>query len=144
MGALFITGFVIGPVLRSLGAPPANPDVLVHSIEGNTLNYLVFLIPVTWGSAAFGEELLMRGFVYHRFSALAGPAWGMVLQAALFGLGHMYQGYTGVMSLFVVGLVFGWGYLRAGRNLWPVIVAHGLIDTLSITLVYLGYAQTEP
>ncbi len=76
-GALFLTGFVLGPVLRSLGAPPANPDVLVHSIEGNTFNYLVFLFPVTWGSAAFGEELLMRGFVFHRFSALAGPpgAW---------------------------------------------------------------------
>jgi hypothetical protein len=68
----------------------------------------------------------------------------VLLQALVFALGHAYQGVTGVVNLFVVGLILGYVYLRGGRNLWPVIVAHGLIDTLSTTLVYLGYGQQPP
>lgn len=139
--AFAVTGFVVAPLLRTLGLPPPDTSILVELIERDTLNYLLFLIPVAWGSAAFGEELLLRGFVLHRLTSLLGSRWGVVLQALLFALGHAYQGPSGVLTLFVVGLVFGFGYLRAGRNLWPVITAHGLIDTVSITLLYLGYGQ---
>lgn len=138
---IVLTGFVITPLMRSLGAPPPDPTLLVEVIEGNPTNYLLFLIPVAWGSAAFGEELLLRGFLLHRFATLLGSPAGVLLQALVFAVGHAYQGVTGMVNLFVVGLVLGYVYLRAGRNLWPVIVAHGLIDTLSITLVYLGHAQ---
>jgi hypothetical protein len=142
---ILVTSFVVTPLLRALGAPPVDPTLLVDAIEGNTAVYLMFLIPVTWGSAAFGEELLARGFLLQRFELLTRSTAGAVfLQALLFALGHGYQGITGVLSLFVVGLILGYFYLRAGRNLWPVIVAHGLIDTISITLVYLGYGQPAP
>lgn len=142
--AIVLTSFILTPILRSFGAPPMDASLLQREIEGDTVGYLVFLIPVAWGSAAFGEELLLRGFVLHRFSLLAGTTGGVVLQALLFALGHAYQGITGLANLFVIGLVFGYFYLRAGRNLWPVIAAHGLIDTVSITLLYLGYAEPAP
>jgi len=29
-------------------------------------------------------------------------------------------------------------YLADGRNLWPLIVAHGLVDTVNLTLLHLG------
>lgn len=138
---IVVTSFIITPLLRALGAPPMDASLLANAIEDDTTSYLLFLIPVAWGSAAFGEELLLRGFVLHRFSALAGTGTGVVLQAVLFALGHAYQGVTGMANLFVVGLIFGIAYLRAGRNLWPVIAAHGLIDTVSLTLLYLGFAQ---
>ena len=141
VGAFVITGFLVTPVLRELGAPPVDTSLLVNAIEGNTLVYLLFLFPITWGSAAFGEELLARGFLLQRFSLLLGTTGGMVMQAFVFALGHVYQGFTGMVSLFVVGLILGYVYLRAGRNLWPVIIAHGLINTFSITLVYLGYGD---
>ena len=141
VGAFVVTGFLVTPVLRELGAPPVDASLLVDAIEGNTAVYLLFLFPVTWGSAAFGEELLARGFLLQRFSLLLGTTGGMVMQALVFALGHGYQGFTGMVNLFVVGLVLGYVYLRSGRNLWPVIVAHGLINTLSITLVYLGYGD---
>jgi hypothetical protein len=141
---ILLTGFVVTPLMRSFGAPPPDPSLLVEAIEGNRTNYLLFLIPVSWGSAAFGEELLLRGFLLHRFTSLLGSAGGVLLQALVFALGHAYQGVTGVVNLFVVGLILGYVYLRGGHNLWPVIVAHGLIDTLSTTLVYLGYGQQPP
>jgi uncharacterized protein len=132
---------VITPLLRWLDAPPVDASVLVHVIEGDLSAYLLFLIPVGWGSAAFGEELLLRGFVLNRLALLFGTHAAVVLQALLFGLGHAYQGVTGMVNIFFVGIVFGVVYLRAGRNLWPVIAAHGIIDTISITLIYLGYAD---
>jgi uncharacterized protein len=136
-----ITGLVITPILRALGAPPVDIAILVDLIEGDRTMYLLFLIPVGWGSAAFGEELLLRGFVLNRFALLFGTSWAVVLQALLFSLGHAYQGITGVVSLFVVGLLLGIVYLRAGGNLWPVIVAHGIIDTISISLIYFGFGD---
>ncbi|MFW6092398.1 MAG: CPBP family intramembrane glutamic endopeptidase [Pseudomonadota bacterium] len=141
-GIVLIVNFALTPLLRSLGAPPIDLAPLAEVIQGDTTNYLLFLVPVAWGSAAFGEELLLRGFVLHRLSLVAGVGWGVVLQAVLFSLGHAYQGVTGMITLFVVGVLFGYLYLRAGRNLWPVIAAHGLIDTISLTLLYLGYADT--
>lgn len=142
MAIVVVTAFLVTPALRALGAPPMDTGLLVEIIEGNTAAYLVFLLPVAWGSAAFGEELLLRGFVLHRFAGLLGAGWGLALQALLFALGHAYQGVTGMINLFVVGLLLGWLYLRAGRNLWPAIAAHGLVDTLSLTLIYLGFAES--
>jgi uncharacterized protein len=142
LGVIYLTiGLVITPLLRWLGAPPVDASILVDVIEGDLTQYLLFLIPVAWGSAAFGEELLLRGFVLDRFALLFGTHTAVVLQALLFSLGHAYQGITGVVGIFFVGVAFGAVYLRAGRNLWPAIIAHGIIDTISITLIYLGHAE---
>jgi membrane protease YdiL (CAAX protease family) len=141
---VFVTllgAFVLGPLLRWFGAPPVQLQPLIDMVEGDLATYLVFLFPIVWGSAAFGEELLLRGFVFDRLETLCGTIWAVPLQAGLFALGHAYQGITGVVNIFVVGLVLGLVYLRAGRNLWPVIAAHGFINTFSITLVYLGYGE---
>jgi membrane protease YdiL (CAAX protease family) len=61
----------------------------------------------------------------------------VVLQALLFGLSHYKQGQTGVLLACVVGLVCGIFYAR-GCNLWPLIVCHGLLDTLSLVGLYAG------
>lgn len=139
-----LTGFVITPLLRIVGVPPPDTTMLAEVIEGDLTNYLLFLVPVAWGSAAFGEELLLRGFLLNRLAAVHGTTAGLILQALVFSLGHTYQGLGGVVNIFVVGLVLGWFYLRAGRNLWPAIAAHGLIDTVGITLLYLGFATQPP
>lgn len=136
-----LTGFVVAPLLESLDAPALDVSLIEDAVKGNLAAYLWFLIPVTWGSAAFGEELLARGFLLHRFEGLAGTQVAVVAQALIFAAGHFYQGVTGVANIFVVALVLGWVYVRVGRNLWPVIIAHGAIDTIGITLLYLGYGE---
>jgi membrane protease YdiL (CAAX protease family) len=40
--------------------------------------------------------------------------------------------------MFLAALIIGAVYLRSGRNLWVVIIAHGLIDTLKFSLIYAG------
>ncbi len=135
------TTLLLTPVLQKSGVPPIDIRVLRDLIEGNITGFLIFVIPVSWGSAAIGEELLVRGFLLHRISSLSNDVVAVILQAALFALAHFYQGLMGVANIFVLALIFGTFYIRLGRNLLPLILAHGIIDTVSITLLYLGLAD---
>jgi len=40
---------------------------------------------------------------------------------------HLYQGVAGVLTVVPVGLLFGFWFART-RQLWPLIVAHALLD----------------
>ena len=132
---------LITPLLQAMNAPTTDIKLLTDSIEGNTLNYVVFMIFIVWGSAGFGEELVARGFILDRFTRVFGAPMAIVAQAVLFGLAHSYQGITGMVHVFVLAFVFGVVYVKCGRNLWPVIMAHGLMDTLGITAIYLGQGE---
>lgn len=110
-------------------------------LQGNLGEYLYWLIPIAWGSAAFGEELLFRGFLQSRLMrAFAGaPAvLAVVAQAAIFGALHAYQGAGGAILAGVTAMIIGGIYALNGRNLWACILLHGLVDTISITAIYLG------
>jgi membrane protease YdiL (CAAX protease family) len=132
----------VGPILDALDVPPMDYGLFSALLEGNTVMYLWMLLPVSWGSAAFGEELLVRGFLQHRLTGLAGARVAVLLQAFIFALAHFYQGLGGMVNVFIVGLVFGAIYLRCGRNLVPLFIAHGLIDTFAMTVFYLGSAES--
>lgn len=111
------------------------------AIVGNT-PMLLEMLAISWTTAAFGEEVLFRGFLQSRLQALLGARRGAGViavgaQAVVFGLAHAYQGPTGVLIAAAIGLVFGLILLRV-RTLWPVIVAHGLIDTVSMLALYAG------
>ncbi|MEN8374326.1 MAG: type II CAAX endopeptidase family protein [Gemmatimonadota bacterium] len=117
-------------------------------LEGNLPLLLFFLGPIAWGTAAFGEEMVVRGFLLDRLSivfAREHRAWGVAVavQAILFGLAHAYQGVSGVVTTATLGLVLGIAYLKVGRNLWPVIIAHGVADTVSLIAIYLGALPTS-
>jgi len=112
-------------------------------LRGNTARYLLLLIPISWGTAAFGEELLFRGFLARRLADAFGGSGRAELaaavgQATLFGLGHAYLGPRGMLNAGGLGLLAGLCYRWNGRNLWPLIVAHGLVDSVGMTVLYLG------
>lgn len=123
-----------------LGWPPMQSGRL-GSVQGS-LPALLGLLAIAWTTAALGEELLFRGFLQGRLQALLGPRRGAGLLAAaaqglVFGLAHAYQGATGILVTGCLGLVFGLLYLRT-KSLWPLVIAHGLIDTLSLLALYAG------
>jgi membrane protease YdiL (CAAX protease family) len=144
-GAYLLVGAMVAllfPVLH-LARPGIGP--LAH-VRGNLGEYLYWMIPVTWASAAFGEEMLFRGFFFSRLlrmfpaSRLAVAA-AVLLQAVLFGSLHLYLGVSGALVAGLMGIVLGAVYLFGGRNLWPGIILHGLIDSTSITVVFLGLVK---
>ncbi len=59
-----------------------------------------------------------------------------LLQAGLFGLAHAYQGPAGMISTGAIGLAMAVFYLSTKRNLWIPILAHGLLDTIGLTLLW--------
>ena len=113
-------------------------------IEGNLRQYLI-LIALSWISAGFGEEMFFRGFVITRLqTALDGTrlasALAVLLAALLFGYVHFYyQGLTGLVNATAIGLIFGTFFLLYKRNLWPLVLAHGFINSLGFTSDFMGW-----
>ncbi|MDB5446566.1 MAG: Abortive infection protein [Phenylobacterium sp.] len=133
-----VTAQLLFPLLH-LTAPAVPP--FLQRAQGHLGEYLYWMIPVTWGSAAFGEEMLFRGFVLDRLDELLGRraiGAAVLLQGLLFGAAHAYLGASGAIIAGVLGLVLGSAFVLGGRNLWPCIVIHGLVDSTSITAVFLG------
>jgi membrane protease YdiL (CAAX protease family) len=84
----------------------------------------------------WAEEIIVVGFLFTRLRQLRfTPVAAVLITSALRGLYHLYQGFGAGLGNFVMGLVFGYVYLRTGR-LWPLIVAHALIDAVA----FVGYA----
>lgn len=116
-------------------------------LRGNELALAAWLT-IAWTTAAFGEEIFFRGYLIQRITALFGgttlAVWaGVIGQSLLFGIGHAYQGPVGIVGATMSAFLFGSFYilsspLTGGRNLWPLIIAHGIWDTLGITLIYLN------
>lgn len=116
------------------------------SLRGDLVAFLTILA-IAWTTAAFGEELLFRGFLLTRLQlALPEKHGGTVLaiafQAFLFGIAHAYLGPRGVATAMLVGVIYATWYVRRGRNLWPLFIAHGLTDTVSLTAIYSGLLPT--
>ena len=112
------------------------------NLPGNLPVYL-FWLAIAWIIGGFTEELLFRGFLISRFERLFTKFPGAVfiavaLQALLFGQQHYYyQGTTGLITTGLLAVASGLLYLAFKRNLWPLIISHGLINTVGLTVIFL-------
>ena len=111
-------------------------------LRGN-VTALIFGLIVVWTLAAFGEELIFRGYLMNTLARILGnkkEGWifACIINSILFGLGHTYQGISGVILLAIVGLLYALFYLGSGRNLWVPILMHGLYDTSAFIVIFLG------
>jgi membrane protease YdiL (CAAX protease family) len=82
-------------------------------------------------SAGICEETVFRGFLQRQFTAWTKnlPA-GILASAAVFGAGHMYQGWRSAILIGIYGVMFG--VLAAWRrNLRPGMMAHAWQDSIS-------------
>jgi membrane protease YdiL (CAAX protease family) len=81
-------------------------------------------------TAGVCEEILFRGFLI-RFlheGPLALPLAGaLAASTVVFGLGHAYQGFKGVVTTATGGVAFGLLFLLSG-SLVPCIILHALLD----------------
>ena len=112
-----------------------------NEIEGN-LPFFILLVILAWSTIAFGEEMYYRAFLITRmvdFTAI-GRWLAILIAGVIFGVVHFAEGSLGILSNGAFGILFGWIYVRSGRNLWITIIGHGLINTLRFTLLYVGAA----
>jgi membrane protease YdiL (CAAX protease family) len=133
--------FVTNPLLTRLtGTPPDLEDF--RPLIGN-FKLLPLGLAAAWSLAAFGEELVYRGYLMNRLADLANPsraAWIFSLIAAslAFALAHTYQGPAGVAEAGIDGFLLGLLYLGCDRSLSLPIIAHGVTDTVDVLLIFLG------
>jgi membrane protease YdiL (CAAX protease family) len=96
-------------------------------------------IPVLIVSAfanGWAEEVIVVAFLLTRLRQLrVNPVAALLASSLLRGAYHLYQGFSAGLGNVVMGLVFAYVWQRTGR-LWPLIIAHGIIDTIA----YVGYA----
>lgn len=116
---------------RTLGL---NADVIPAAIN-DTWWRAPMLIVIAFANG-FAEEVIVVGYLLTRLPQLrVSPRVALACSALLRGAYHLYQGFGAGLGNIAMGLVFGYAWQRTGR-LWPLILAHGLIDTVA----FVGYA----
>lgn len=126
-----VPGLALYQIARILG--------LNASVEPAELNDTWWRIPVLL-LLAFGnswaEEVIVVGFLLTRLRQLKVNPWtALVVSSLLRGAYHLYQGFGAGLGNVAMGLVFGYAWQRTGR-LWPLIIAHALIDAVA----FVGYS----
>jgi CAAX protease family protein len=91
---------------------------------------------ITAFANGWAEEVIVVAFLLTRLRQLrVDPLAAMLASGLLRGAYHLYQGFSAGLGNVVMGLVFAYVWRRTGR-LWPLIIAHGIIDSVA----YVGYA----
>jgi uncharacterized protein len=109
-------------------------------VQGN-LELTIYGVCYAFIGAGFYEEFMFRGFLMQGLAMCLGASRGAwisacLIQAALFGAAHAYQNPLGMAITGTLGLLMGVIVLASGRNLWPVIIGHGLYDASRFVLFY--------
>ena len=94
------------------------------------------MLVLTAFADGWAEEVIVVGYLLTRLGQLGvGPRAALVWSSLLRGAYHLYQGFGAGLGNIAMGLVFGYAWQRTGR-LWPLVIAHGVIDTVA----FVGYA----
>ncbi len=140
-----VLGTLVVDPLTAHYFPAAKAPAMAETIPHNPIAALSALALV-WTFAAFGEEVGYRGYLTKRAADLGAGTraswWAATLVVSvLFGFGHFYKGPAGIIDSGIAGLILGAAYLLSGRVLWTTILAHGLIDTTGVVLLFFGLAD---
>ena len=104
-------------------------------LKGNWIHFFTIIPFILLQSAL--EELLDRGFLINWLERLFSKTSfattiAVLLQAIIFGFRHSYDISERSITVAIIGLVMGIAYVKFGRNLWPLIIAHCLLNTMSM------------
>lgn len=117
-------------IAQSLGV---NVTIVPDALSDHWWRIPALVLSACANSAA--EEIVVVAFLLTRLRALG---WSdnsaLAASALLRGSYHLYQGLGGGLGNVVMGVIFGRFWQRTGR-LWPLIIAHALIDIVA----YVGY-----
>ncbi|WP_405566950.1 CPBP family intramembrane glutamic endopeptidase [Polaribacter sp. Asnod6-C07] len=132
--------FLIDPILINWFG---NYDLSsINDIRGDFLGYSILLL-IVWVFAAFGEELLFRGYYMKGIARLLGnnnKAWifSSFITSLYFGISHAYQGLIGVVSVFLWSFAISLLFNKNRNNLLLLVLIHGIYDTIGVTFIYLN------
>jgi hypothetical protein len=121
LGVLLFVPAKLMFVLRGMIVSPNTPGLLAGQIA------LPIIIISSILTGIF-EELMEVGYII-KVTEKHGMWTAVVISALIRAVLHFYQGAAGMACVFVIGVTFGLVYWKL-RKLWPLIVAHILIDII--------------
>jgi len=126
--ALWGLWMVIGLIWNRWSGPSHAASIQTLLPQGTLETVLWIGVSV---SAGICEELTFRGYFQRQFAALThSRSLALIIQAALFGIGHGYQGIEACARIALLGLLYGVVALWR-RSLRPGMMAHAWGDIIS-------------
>ena len=143
IGIFILNDFLIQPLIEFYFGKIDLSEV--SFIEGNLLNYVVFIL-LGWVFGGFCEEIIYRGYVLKRLAIILGDtnkAWlfSAIMASIVFGFAHNYQGPSGIIVTAILASLFGLIFMCNKNNLIVLVLTHGIYNMIAITLIYLGKAR---
>ncbi len=143
LSALLLQLFDVGvlmPILNRLTGTTINYSGFAN-LQGNPRQLLMLLF-VGWSLAAFGEEIVYRGYLQKLLGEIFGKNLGSVvvtigISSLVFGLAHLEQGMIGVVLTTFDAIIFSLLKRKFNDNLWAAIFAHGFYNTIGLIFFYL-------
>lgn len=134
----FLAASFIGNLVAYQGPPPMPSGAI---LEGAPLVFLAWWTTLVMSATvAVAEEVLYRGWAQTELAARTNRVVGLVVMAFFFGLQHaaltpldLQAQLARFVTTFLAGLMFGALYLWRKR-LWPLIIAHWLLDVVGLGL----------
>jgi membrane protease YdiL (CAAX protease family) len=116
-GAAYAVATLLGP-----SSAKSVDSLLPHSL------FEILLWSATCVTAGICEEIVFRGYLQRQLHALGGSiAAAVASQGVIFGIFHGYQGWKNVITISVLGILFG--LLAAWRkNLRANMIVHAWAD----------------
>jgi membrane protease YdiL (CAAX protease family) len=130
---LFYGMIFLERVLQASGlSAPSTPLPSFLAAKGMAQSFRATLLVIVVAAA---EETIFRGYLILRLQTVfSSPAAAVVLSAAIFSLGHGYEGSAGVVTVGVMGLALALVYLWRQSLVAPMVM-HFLQDFLGIVLL---------
>ncbi len=135
--------YVMLPIVTHLTGQPIDFSAFA-SFKGN-LPAVIGLFFYIWISAAFGEEIVFRGYLMRQFTKFFGASklslvMNVLLLGILFGAMHAYQGITGQIMSGITGMIMAVIFHIRKHDLWFNILIHGFFDTTALVFMYYGWS----
>lgn len=112
---------------------PNNP---MEGLAGSPLETALFVLVAIVGGGV--REEVQRAFILHRFEQHLGGAWvGLLLYSAVFGSGHLIQGYDAALTTALLGLFWGVMFLWR-RSIASTMVSHSAFNSMEIVVFVLS------
>jgi membrane protease YdiL (CAAX protease family) len=108
--------------------------------QTRTENRLFDMVSITAGVC---EEILYRGLLLATLVSLVGTWPAVAITSLIFGLGHAYQGISGIAKTGLIGLVLALLTVFSG-SLFIAIVLHAVVDLTSGRIMGKALRMTTP
>jgi len=128
-------------VLVASGRPLISPFQEVSYTSAAAEGWLPLLWFATVLVAPAGEEITFRGYLFRGFVRSERSAWpAIVVISLLWAAPHLQYDWTGLLEIFVAGLLLGWVRWRSGSTLLTFVL-HALfnLEGMTETMLHVKY-----